>query len=92
MMSLKMVEVAMAVIGSIAIILLRHASPHVAPYVEYAFFLSLAIGFFAITTMFLPFTWMICPAVAAVLLSHSFVRAFFKLRDAGKWEEGITVN
>ncbi|CAL5336163.1 unnamed protein product [Camellia sinensis] len=77
MMSPKMVEGAMAVIGLIAIILLRHASPRVAPYVEYAGFLSLAISFFAITTVFLPFTWIICPAV---LLSHAFVRAFFKLR------------
>ncbi|GMP53396.1 hypothetical protein CsSME_00018855 [Camellia sinensis var. sinensis] len=86
MMSPKMVEGAMAVIGLIAIILLRHASPRVAPYVEYAGFLSLAISFFAITTVFLPFTWIICPAV---LLLHAFVRAFFKLRDAGKWEKAL---
>ncbi|CAL5393749.1 unnamed protein product [Camellia sinensis] len=77
MMSPKMVEGAMAVIGLIAIILLRHASSRAAPYIEYAGFLSLAISFFAFATMFLPFTWIICPAV---LLSHAFVRAFFKLR------------
>ncbi|KAL7218553.1 hypothetical protein ACSBR2_011757 [Camellia fascicularis] len=47
-------EVAMAVIGLIALfiaILLCHASPSVAPYIDYAGLLFLAIGFLAITTL-----------------------------------------
>ncbi|KAL7218554.1 hypothetical protein ACSBR2_011758 [Camellia fascicularis] len=95
MRSLEMVGVAMAVIGLMAIFIgikLRHATPLVAPYIEYAGLLSLAIGFFAITNMFLPFTWMICSDAAAFLLSHAFFQAFFKLRDAGNWEEGIIFN
>ncbi|GMP53454.1 hypothetical protein CsSME_00018904 [Camellia sinensis var. sinensis] len=82
MRNIESPKVAMAVIGLIVLfmaILTCLASPRVAPYIDYAGLLLLAIGFLEITTMFLPVSWMIFPAAAAVLLSYAFVQAFFNL-------------
>lgn len=72
--------------------ILRLVAPRFALYIDYAGLLLIAIWFLEITTMFLPVTWIIFPAAAAVLIVYAFVQTLLKLWDAGKWEEGIIFN
>ncbi|KAL7218544.1 hypothetical protein ACSBR2_011749 [Camellia fascicularis] len=74
-------EVAMEAICLIVLFtaILRLVAPRFALYIDYAGLLLIAIWFLEITTMFLPVTWIVFPAAAAVLIVYAFVQAFLKL-------------
>ncbi|GMP53425.1 hypothetical protein CsSME_00018879 [Camellia sinensis var. sinensis] len=76
-------EVAKEAIGLIVLftVILRLVAPRFALYIDYAGLLLIAVWFLEITTMFLPVSWMIFPAAAAVLLFYAFVQAICKLRN-----------